>query len=66
MIVLQGMLQELAIDNQPPTVVNTWYRYSTSGAGTPTLPTELIRKFNSYIQYLHHKYFVEFTKSYQT
>jgi len=30
-----------AIDNQPPTVVNTWYRYRSTGAGTPTLPTEL-------------------------
>jgi len=30
-----------AIDNQPPTVVNTWYRYRTTVAGTPTLPTEL-------------------------
>ena len=30
-----------AIDNQPPTVVNTWYRYRTTVSGTPTLPTEL-------------------------
>ena len=33
-------LQE-AINNQPPSVVNTWYRYRTTGSGTPTLPTEL-------------------------
>ena len=31
-------LQE-AINNQPPSVVNTWYRYRTTGSGTPTLPT---------------------------
>ena len=28
-----------AINNQPPSVVNTWYRYRTTGSGTPTLPT---------------------------
>ena len=34
-------LLQTAIDNQPPSVVNTWYRYRTTGSGTPTLPTEV-------------------------
>jgi hypothetical protein len=34
-------LLQTAIDNQPPSVVNTWYRYRTTGGGTPTLPTEV-------------------------
>ena len=32
-------LLQTAIDNQPPSSVNTWYRYRTTGSGTPTLPT---------------------------
>lgn len=31
-------LLQTAIDNQPPSIVNTWYRYRTTGSGTPTLP----------------------------
>ena len=34
-------LLQTVIDNQPPSVVNTWYRYRTTGNGTPTLPTEV-------------------------
>lgn len=34
-------LLQTAIDNQPPSIVNTWYRYRTTGSGTPTLPTEV-------------------------
>lgn len=30
-----------AIDNQYPWLANTWYRYRTTVAGTPTLPTEI-------------------------
>ena len=34
-------LLQTVIDNQPPSIVNTWYRYRTTGNGTPTLPTEV-------------------------
>jgi len=41
-------LLQTAIDNQPPSVVNTWYRYRTTGSGTPTLPTEVSNNLTLY------------------
>ena len=29
------------INNAPPTIVNTWYRWRSTPTGTPTLPTEI-------------------------
>ena len=42
-----GGLQD-AIDNQPPNIPNTWYRYRSTVAGTPTLPTEVSSELTFY------------------
>jgi len=41
-------LLQTAIDSQPPSIVNSWYRYRTTGSGTPTLPTEVSNNLTLY------------------